>query len=63
MAETDQGDESSSPPVPASIRLMIKTAKDKETIDINPDASVEDVSYLIALSPKVFLIKHVLLHS
>ena len=46
MAETHQGDESggSSSPTPASIHLIIKTAKDKETIDINPDATVEDVS-------------------
>lgn len=47
MAETDVGDESSSP-TPAPIHLIIKTAKDKETIDINPDATVEDLKKKVA---------------
>lgn len=44
MAETDQGDETSSPAAAESnIHLIIKTAKDKEAIDINPDATIQDV--------------------
>ena len=46
MSETHDGDEvkSSSSPEPSEIHLVIKTAKDKETIAINPDATIEEVS-------------------
>lgn len=47
MSETHDGDEvksSTSSPEPSEIHLVIKTAKDKETIAINPDATIEEVS-------------------
>lgn len=42
--QPDTQDETSSPDSQSLIHLIIKTAKEKETIDISSDASIEDVS-------------------
>ena len=46
MAEPQDGSGSAgeSCPTPEPIHLVIKTAKDKETIEIEADATIEEVS-------------------
>lgn len=47
--QPESSEKTSSPDSQSLIHLIIKTAKEKETIDINADASIEDVSLLIRL--------------